>query len=124
MNKPKVIVEYYRYRYPNNQNEDCYDIYIENEEDKTREYLCGGFDIDQVNVARFVLEKYISKEYLLINNLKVNDKVEVCGESGTWYNGIITNISDNKYEVLVSNEKEQLTVNIEDLNKIRLKKEV
>ena len=55
----KLIVEYYGNRMK--PEEDCYDIFCV-DENGNKKYVCGGFNKDQVNVATFAINCYMTIE--------------------------------------------------------------
>ena len=119
----ELIVEYLGNRL--DSKKDSYDIYYKDENGSTH-YICGGFDRDQVNIATFAINNFILVEENLTKIFNVNDTVEIRGNSGTWYDGKIIEVKEIafnsfSYIVLVKDENEEETIEINNLNNIRLK---
>ena len=122
----KLIVEYYGNRMK--PEEDCYDIFCV-DENGNKNYVCGGFNKDQVNVATFAINCYMTIESTKGISFKVDDEVKVRGDSGTWFDGKIMEVKDFgfgviDYKILVENQDDKQIVNLNDVTRIKLKEKV
>lgn len=122
----KLIVEYYGNRMK--PEEDCYDIFCE-DENGNKKYVCGGFNKDQVNVATFAINCYMTIESTKGISFKVDDEVKVRGDSGTWFDGKIMEVKDLgfgmiDYKILVKNQDDEHIVNLNDVTRIKLKEKI